>query len=381
MEGITIEKVICANSIYSNTINGSTNVTGSTPGPAGNPAVFNKNTLSIFSNFGVSLSNFGTNWVQTSAPQKYWKSVSLSASGQYQTAITNNYPGEYIYISNDFGNTWIQKSEDVLGASLQKEWKSISLSASGQYQIAIYEKRQGGGSDAFLPTYMYISTDFGNTWTQSQNASEKTWTYVSLSASGQHQTAVTQNDYIYVSSDFGNTWSQSQNAPQKKWNSVSLSSSGQYQTAAAKNYPGDYIYISTDFGNTWTENTNAPKKTWYYVSLCASGQYQTAVAFNDYIYISTDFGITWTSKESEKSGGSLQKFWFSLSLSASGQYQTAVATGDYIYVSSDFGNTWTKSQNAPQKNWQSVSLSASGQYQTAVATFFGGEYIYTCISS
>jgi photosystem II stability/assembly factor-like uncharacterized protein len=382
MEGITIEKVICANSIYSNTINGSTNVTGSTPGPPGNPAVFNKNTLSIFSNFGVSLTNFGNNWVKSSAPQNSWQSVSLSASGQYQTAISNKNPGgDYIYISNDFGNTWIQKSEDVLGESLKKLWKSISLSASGQYQIAIYQKRQDGGSDILLPTYMYISTDFGNTWTQSQNADEKSWQSVSLSASGQHQTAVTQNDLIYVSNNFGNTWEPklkdvSNTSLQKYWTSVSLSASGQYQTAVTSN---DYIYVSTDFGNTWTQSQNSPQKFWQSVSLSASGQYQTAVGFNDYIYISTDFGNTWT-----QSQNSPQKYWSSVSLSASGQYQTSVANtypGDYIYVSTDFGNTWTPSQNSPLKNWQTVSLSASGQYQTAVATMFGGEGIYTCISS
>jgi hypothetical protein len=37
------------------------------------------------------------------------------------------------------------------------------------------------------------------------------------------------NDYIHVSSDYGNTWTAK--ASDKQWNSVSLSSSGQYQTA------------------------------------------------------------------------------------------------------------------------------------------------------
>jgi photosystem II stability/assembly factor-like uncharacterized protein len=68
---------------------------------------------------------------------------------------------------------------------------------------------------------------------------------------------------------------------QKKWTSVSLSATGQYQTAVAN---GDYIYVSTDFGNTWAKSQNAPQKKWFDVSLSASGQHQTAVAENGTIY-------------------------------------------------------------------------------------------------
>ena len=185
MEGITVEKVIYANSIYSNTINGLTNVSGSTPGPAGNPAVFNNNTLSIFSNFGVSLTGFGTNWVKSNSEKKMWTSVSLSKSGEHQTAVASD---DYIYVSNDSGNTWIVKKTDETGNSLQEKWSSVSLSASGQYQTAV-------ASD-----FIYVSDDFGNTWREI-NSAPRNWRSVSLSASGQYQTAVTENGiYTCISS-------------------------------------------------------------------------------------------------------------------------------------------------------------------------------------
>ena len=281
----------------------------------------------------------------------------------HQVSTKSAVTRDYIYISSDFGVTWTQSN------SPQKYWQAVSLSASGQYQTAVSITDPGVGGDGGGPEYIYVSTDFGNTWTQS-NSPEKKWFSVSLSDSGQYQTAVVYNGYIYISSDFGVTWTQSNNSLEKYWFSVSLSKTGKYQTAVAAN---DYIYVSSDFGNTWTQ-TNSLQKIWQSVSISATGQYQTAVAYNDYIYISSDFGVTWT-----LSNNSLQKNWFSVSItSSSGRYQTALVSGpEYIYVSTDFGNTWTET-NSPEKIWRSASLSTTGQYQTAVAY---NDYIYTCISS
>ena len=322
-----------ANSTYSNYYNGSSELIGSSgpKGPPGENGNFSKDELSIFSTLGMSLTGFGKNWEETTnnLPYNSFSSVSLSASGKYQTAITD---------------VMTQNNADM---------------------------------------YLYVSSDFGNTWNGVQSIPKIVFNYLSLSASGQYQTAVAlgtnpppiYGDFIYVSSDFGVTWTKS-NSLKNMWYCVSLSASGQYQTAVAKGIqaeddrpPGDFIYVSSDFGVTWT--SKSLQKIFTSVSLSASGQYQTAVAENDevgdFIYVSNDFGENWTQLSAP------QKQWKSVSLSASGQYQTAVALGipnpgeppfGFIYVSIDFGNTWTPS-NSPEKQWNGVSVSGSGQHITA----------------
>jgi hypothetical protein len=286
-----------------------------------------------------AINNFGQTWTQvTSAGSRGWQSVSLSATGQYQTAVVN---GDYIYVSSDYGSTWTQK-----GTS--QYWWSVSLSATGQYQTAVV-----------YPGYIYISSDYGSTWTQ--KGTSQYWRSVSLSATGQYQTAVVYGGYIYVSSDYGSTWIQK--GTSQNWFSVSLSATGQYQTAVV--YPG-YIYVSSDYGATWTQKGTS--QNWHSVSLSATGQYQTAVAYGGYIYVSSDYGSTWTQKGTSQN-------WFSVSLSATGQYQTAVVWSGYIYVSSDYGSTWT--QKGTSQGWHSVFLSSTGQYQTAVAY---NDYLYTSVT-
>ena len=158
---------------------------------------------------------------------------------------------------------------------------------------------------------------------------------------------------------------------QTAWTSVSISASGQYQTAttALTNEEG-YIYVSTNYGENWVIKNYSGG--WNTVSVSASGQYQTAVGFNAYITISSDFGKNWTPKSNSFMNCK------SVSVSASGQYQTALNDSNYIVVSSDFGNTWVQNNSVASENYKSVSISASGQYQTAVVA---PGYIYTSVIS
>ncbi|NBR25029.1 MAG: hypothetical protein EBU08_14895, partial [Micrococcales bacterium] len=184
-------------------------------GPTG---TFDQNTLSTFTDFGISLSNFGSTWTQTSAPALGWNQVAISTSGQYQTAVITNTSIAGIYTSSDFGITWTQNSSAPF-----RSWTSISLSNSGQYQTAVIDVSGG----------IYYSTDFGTTWTKTTQTNTDTvvWSFVSLSGTGKFQTAVS-NPYIWNSSDYGSSWTQNASAPSNSsWASVSLSTSGQYQTA------------------------------------------------------------------------------------------------------------------------------------------------------
>jgi hypothetical protein len=175
---------------------------------------------------------------------------------------------------------------------------------------------------------------------------------------------------IYTSSNYGQSWIQT-SALSASWYSVSLSASGQYQTAVIYNaFSGTTgIYTSSNYGQSWIQ-TSALNAFWYSVSLSASGQYQTAVINNNFgtsgIWYSSNYGQSWNKSTA------LSASWYSVSVSSSGQYQIAVyVTG--IYVSSNYGCSWIQS-NAPSGSWRSVSVSSSGQYISAVVN---GGGIYT----
>ena len=253
---------------------------------------------------------------------------------------------------SNLGAVWTQNTSAPSGY-----WTSISISATGQYQSAC---RSVGN--------IYTSSNFGLTWVQNTSAPSVYWKSISISSSGEYQTASHSqggNGYIYTSSNFGATWSLT-SAPQKSWSSISISSSGQYQSVIV---PFEYLYTSSNYGNTWIQNTSAPSSYWSSISISASGQYQTAIT-NVYsvsatIYISSNYGKTWKEQLTISS-----RYFTSISVSATGQYQTVSSafysnSYSYIYISSNYGITWIENRSVPLLSWQSVSISATGQYQVA----------------
>ena len=328
---------------------GTTNTPGLLPGSYSD--IFSTQTTDYGIQNGPT-GNYGMNWVQnTSVVSTNWGDVSMSASGQYQLVTLG--PGNFLYISSNYGVTWT--STGSTGS-----WNTVAISASGQYQIA-------GPSNGNI----YISSNYGSTWTSTNTGvGNKNYSGIAISASGQYQTAIGVN-FIYISSDYGKNWILTVSSLASGF--VAMSASGQYQTAVVT---GGYIYISRNYGLTWSQDTSVGSiYDWLGVAMSASGQYQIASILGGNIYISTNYGVTWTSTASSQN-------WRGVSMSASGQYQVGVvsSTGN-IYISSNFGTTWTSTNTGVGgKNWQSVAMSASGQYITAVPQA-SGECIYTCYNS
>jgi hypothetical protein len=294
-------------------------------------------------------------------PSGEWRSVSLSKTGQYQSAVIGS-SGAHIYTSSDYGVSWTQRTQFTGG------WYSISLSATGQYQSAVINN---SGSGAFI----YTSSDYGVSWTQRTQFTGD-WRSISLSSTGQYQSAVINSGSgnIYTSSDYGVSWTQRTQFT-GIWISISLSATGQYQSAVI-NGGGAHIYTSSDYGVSWTQRTQFTGN-WVSISLSATGQYQSAVIYSGSgnIYTSSDYGVSWTQR-TQFTGG-----WLSISLSSTGQYQGAViytgGSGAFIYTSSDYGVSWTQ-RTQFTGSWYSISLSATGQYQSAVIYSGGsGTFIYT----
>ena len=180
--------------------------------------------LAIFSKFGITLTDFGNSWNEVSNTGNWVNSVALSASGQYQTAVVY---GDNIYISTDYGASWTLKATS-------QNWQSVSVSASGQYQTAVVY----GGN-------IYVSSDYGANWTS--KATSLNWSSVSVSVSGQYQTAVVYSGAIYTSSDYGNTWNNT-----KIWFSSGL-------TFGAMSASGQYLSVATSGINIYSSNIYIPQ--------------------------------------------------------------------------------------------------------------------------
>jgi Chaperone of endosialidase/BNR/Asp-box repeat len=305
-------------------VNGNTNITGYLNG-INNPISY----------LPIDFSQFSQKWKTNSNYNNTWNSVAMSASGQYQTAVS--YGGIIgginggIYYSTDYGTNW------TLNTSSGSFFVAVAMSASGQYQTV-----SGGG--------IYYSTDYGKNWTLSTTSINPT--SLAMSSSGQYQTAIFYNsNLIYFSIDFGKSWT-TNSSTRNNWQSVAMSSSGQYQTVCGR----EIISYSTNFGISWI-TSNTSNISVLFVDMSSSGQYQTACGFG--IFYSNDYGKTW------KISNETNTLWTCIAISASGQYQTAIRGDNLIFYSTDFGKTWTNSQNSCGSS-PVLAMSASGQYQTIV---------------
>lgn len=114
-------------------------------------------------------------------------------------------------------------------------------------------------------------------------------------AAGQDDNVASGSDYLYLSTDFGVSFTQIVSAGKRAWGSVAMSPDG---TKMAAVYPGSsgYIYLSTDSGVTWVPQTAAGLRNWYRVHVSSSGLFLVGMYFTgyDYRYLNSfDGGATW----------------------------------------------------------------------------------------
>lgn len=315
--------------------------------------------LQNYTNFGISWAN-STNVVYNgilSNPNKNWVAISISTTGKYQSTITDT--GD-IYISDDYGSTRTVSFNIGVSSS-----NSVSISFTGQYQTA------SNG------TQIYVSNDYGSTWTNTFSSGTSN-IFVSICLTGKYQTIVSSGDTVYTSNNYGITWKpldinselyatipDSQNNMYQSIETfptagVALSYNGLYQTVVA-----EYIYRSHDFGQTWTNvsNTNGfTENNWISVAMSSDGKYQTAVESGGNVFTSTDFGVTWIALTDDRF---INQNWISASSSATGQYQTIVQQSGLVYCTFDYGDTWSQvdDPNLQNKDFRDVSISSDGIYQ------------------
>jgi len=274
---------------------------------------------------------YGTTWQAKTSANQWWTAIAMSSTGQYQTAVVD---GGQIYVSSDFGVTWTAKES-------YRSWKDVAVSSNGARQAAVAYNN-----------YIYVSTDYGNTWTAKFTDYTRSWDSIAMSRDDGWTLTAGGASSIYVSQDYGNTWiTKLTNAYVRD---ISMSLDGQYQLAAG----GYYLKISNDYGMTWT-NGSIISPIGAAVSL--DGSIQTIVVDNGQIYVSSNYGVTWTAKDTTRA-------WRGIAMSSDGSIQAATINGGNVYVSTDYGNTWTLKATGIGGSYQqnSISVSSDGRILTAV---------------
>ena len=303
--------------------------------------------------------------------------------------LTNTPPLDF---SNNYGSAWTP----IYGIT-DETLNSISMSANGQYQTVVTTNSSNLG-------FIYTSADYGFSWKKNTTVTNKFWTAVSVSANGKYQSATVYLGNIWTNSNYGlGSWNEYTTGvynylvtnvittvlSTQHWLSISISSTGQYQTAITNTFPfnglnGGDLYISSNYGSSWTigssllsggqtGSTGLPGYNPFNgITMSSTGQYQATVVYNNFIYVSNDFGKKWIAVTN-----TTQQF-FGISMSSSGQYITAVTSKislstsasfmgsdrGTIIRSSNYGLTWNDS--AVNNYWNAITMTANGQYQTAV---------------
>ena len=249
--------------------------------------------------------NSGAAWTSNSMPQMFpsWNRIACSADGSILVASSVS---SVIWVSTNSGTSWL--SNNVTGVT---EWSAVASSADGNKLLA------ADGSDFSYPGLIYISTNWGITWSPT-SAPTNSWTSVASSADGTKLVATTWNSqaragliggsggYIYASTNAGLTWAPTGAPTNSGWTAIASSADG-CKLVAANNpllsntapytivSPG-LIYTSTNSGATWVSN-NVPDNLWEGVASSADGSrlIVTGQGNPSGIYTSTNSGATWTS--------------------------------------------------------------------------------------
>lgn len=280
--------------------------------------------------------SYGQTWYQSDAQAADWTSIACSASGTKMMATASAVSGGSVYFSDDSGQSW-----EAIGPSTAL-WQAAAMSADG---TALFAAVNSG--------YIYLSTNFGSTW--STVSSSQDWLSIACSSDATRLVGGTSSGYIYT---YLGGVQQTSYHPAIPIESVASSANGSYLLAASY---GGQLYMSSNAGSSWAAVGSLGSAKWDAVALSADGSKMAAAISNGTIYVSSNYGASW---QSHGPTGN----WVSIASSSDGSKLVAVASQGGIYTSSNWGNTWTLETNdhaSATANWSCVASSASGNVLAA----------------
>ena len=238
---------------------------------------------------------------------------------------------------------------------------------TGQYQAV----GGGNGSYSFTKGYLYISSDYGATWTQKTPYGY--FSSISVSDDGQYMLATDVGSAtVYISTNYGVTWSVTKTGPSGAlYRSSAISNNGAYMYLA--NYPSagytGGLYVSTNQGSTWNTVSWGLTPTGYgpfSLAISSNGQY-LYVGYNFGIVAkSSDYGATQSSTQITSTSNCLINY---LSSSSNGSnviasyYNQSTIQSVYLKGTTNGGASWadiTGGSTGQRNNWDTVTINNSG---------------------
>jgi hypothetical protein len=105
-------------------------------------------------------SDYGASSIVPSQWFRHSTALQISVTGQYIVLSVNGYGANALYISSDFGSTWVNRGIACFWTAAP----NLAISSTGQYMAAgsnNYEPSNCGASG-----YFSVSSDYGGTWTR-----------------------------------------------------------------------------------------------------------------------------------------------------------------------------------------------------------------------
>jgi hypothetical protein len=286
--------------------------------------------------------NAGNTWSaisQFDGQAAYGNIVKVSSTGQYMLLVAN-YPYQ-VYLSSNYGNNWTSI------ATANGTIYNLAISDNGQYIVYVV----GGGSGN-----VYISNNFGASFSTAGSPGVSSWRGVAMSSSGQYITLTSFNSYIWVSSNYGVSYTAKTAYPSTGWIPVVMSQNGQYQVAGR-----DTIYRSSNYGSTWTNTGYTVSNGWARLAISGDGQY--LLGFCDFdaleLFRSTNYGANWSFVTTIGSSGNGN--WKCIAIAPDGVTQLVGASGtvwptNSMWKSTNYGANFS-SVSGTNIGWTAVSLS------------------------
>ena len=287
---------------------------------------------------GTFLNPSNSSWLPASVVSKPWRAIACSADGVKMVASAISAGG--IYVSTDYGKTWSQSSATF----------SPTCLASSADGTKLFGGIAGGG--------IIYSWNSGSSWFLS-DAPTTNWNGIACSGNGSNVVAVVNNGRIYTSANNGTNWTRQANSAFANWFSVACSTDGKKIIAAnyGSGLSGAKLSTSTDSGVTWTAQANSDTTNWTAVASSADGTKLAAAAYGNgtsggRIYTSADSGVNWTKQTNAPSAN-----WYGLVSSYDGGRLAAITNPtNSIYVSANYGLNWIK-QSVDNQSWYAIAAS------------------------
>lgn len=292
--------------------------------------------------FGTSRDNFagiqgasGIYWTESDIVLNAldgWRDIASDGDGSNLIASS----GDHLYISTDSGVNW---NESQPAGNVDGDyWEFVASDSDGSY-LAAYYTNTGSGTFTF-----YTSSSSGATWYETKpGGMNGNWRDVAIDNDGSNLIAANYGGGLFISTDGGGSWTETQPSGEGNlfWFATASNSSGSTLVAAVSH---GRMYITTNGGSNWTETQPAGAADKYWVGIACDDDCSTilAISYNaadeGNVYLSTDTGGTWEELILDNSLD--EKQWSGVAVDSDGSTLAAADKNGDLFMSVDSGVTW-----------------------------------------